>query len=159
MRHQKEWDNRFIQVAKLISTWSTCLKENRHVGAVITKDNRILATGYNGAPSKIETCQNRNSCNKVTSNLKSQECCYAVHAEQNAIAQAAKLGISIEGGTLYCTHSPCAVCAKSIINSGIKRVIFDNFYPDRFALDLLSEAGVTVQSIISILKESSDNQD
>lgn len=147
MRTQKEWDKRYLSVAKLISSWSTCLKSNRQVGAVIVKNNRILTTGYNGAPSEVPSCKERNMCNKETTNTVSQECCYAVHAEQNAIAQAAKLGISIEGATLYCTHSPCSVCAKSIINSGIKRVVYIEHYPDGFAKELLGFPGIQCEQL------------
>ena len=113
-------------MAKLVATWSSCFQENRQVGAVIVKDKRIMTTGYNGAPSGIENCKSRGECLRRKLNVASGtklELCYAVHAEQNAIAQAAKLGISVDGATLYCTHQPCVICCKMIINSGIKRVL------------------------------------
>ncbi len=142
-----KWDNRFMQMAELVSSWSSCYQENRHVGAVVVKDKRILTTGYNGAPSGITSCAERGICLRRERNIPSgtmQEVCYAVHAEQNAICQAAKLGISLEGATLYCTHQPCVICARIIINSGIKRIIYKYGYPDEFAMQLFNEAGLEV---------------
>ncbi|MBS1456118.1 MAG: dCMP deaminase family protein [Clostridia bacterium] len=140
-----KWDKRFMEMAELVSTWSSCFQENRHIGAVIVKDKRILTTGYNGAPAGIESCKDRGACLRREMNIPSgtrQEVCYAVHAEQNAICQAAKLGISVEGATLYCTHQPCVICARIIINSGIKKVIYKYGYPDEFSLRLFKEAGM-----------------
>lgn len=140
-----KWDKRFMEMAELVSTWSSCFQENRHIGAVIVKDKRILTTGYNGAPAGIESCKDRRVCLRREMNIPSgtrQEVCYAVHAEQNAICQAAKLGISVEGATLYCTHQPCVICARIIINSGIKKVIYKYGYPDEFSLRLFKEAGM-----------------
>ena len=121
-----KWDERMMGMAKLVSTWSSCYKVNRKVGAVIVKDKRILTTGYNGAGSGISSCVDRGYCLREQMNIPSgtrHEICYAVHAEQNAIIQAAKLGVSVQGATLYCTHQPCSICAKMIINSGIARVV------------------------------------
>lgn len=143
-----KWDKRFIELARFIGNWSSCFKENRHVGAVVAKDKRILSTGYNGAPIGISTCVERGECLRIKNNIESgqrQEFCYAVHAEQNAIVQAAKFGISLEGATLYCTHQPCSVCTRLIINSGIKRVVFEEGYPDEFSLKLFNEAGVQLE--------------
>ena len=140
-----KWDKRFMEMAELVSTWSSCFQENRHIGAVIVNDKRILTTGYNGAPAGIESCKDRGACLRREMNIPSgtrQEVCYAVHAEQNAICQAAKLGISVEGATLYCTHQPCVICARIIINSGIKKVIYKYGYPDEFSLRLFKEAGM-----------------
>ena len=137
-----------MQMADLVSTWSSCFQENRKVGAVIVRDKRILTTGYNGAPAGVETCVSRGECLRKKLNVESgtrHEICYAVHAEQNAIAQASKLGISLEGATLYCTHQPCVICAKMIINSGIKRIVYRQGYPDEFSMQLLSESGVAVE--------------
>ena len=136
-----------MEMAEVVASWSSCFQENRHVGAVIVKEKRILTTGYNGAPSGIESCAEKGECLRRKLNIPSgtkHELCYAVHAEQNAIAQAAKLGISVEGATLYCTHQPCVICAKIIINSGIKKVIYKYGYPDDFSLELFKEAGVEV---------------
>lgn len=142
-----KWDARFMEMAELVAHWSSCYKIDRHVGAVIVKDKRILTTGYNGASSGIKSCSEKGECIRVKLGIASgtrHEICYAVHAEQNAIIQAAKLGVSVDGATLYCTHQPCVICAKMIINSGIKRVVFKNGYPDEFSLELFKEAKVQV---------------
>ncbi len=143
-----KWDKRFMEMAELVSTWSSCYRQGRQVGAVIIKNKRILTTGYNGAPSCVTTCVDKGVCLRDELNIPSgtrQEICYAVHAEQNAIVQAAKLGISVNGGTLYCTHQPCTICARLIINSGIERVVFKYGYPDEFGMKLFTEAGVKVE--------------
>lgn len=141
-----KWDKRFMEMTELVSTWSSCIR--RQVGAIIVKDKRILTTGYNGAPADVSSCKDRGVCLRIEKNIPSgtcQEICYAVHAEQNAICQAAKLGLSIDGATLYCTHQPCTICARLIINSGIKKVVYKNGYPDDFSLELFKEAGVTIE--------------
>ena len=143
-----KWDKRFMDLTFAVAEWSSCFKANRQVGAIITRDKRILTTGYNGAPSGIRSCKEKGECMRVRLNIPSgthHETCYAVHAEQNAIIQAAKLGIPLEGATLYCTHQPCSICAKMIINSGIKRVVFKEGYPDEFSMTMFDEAGLTVQ--------------
>ena len=143
-----KWDKRFLEMAELVATWSSCYQENRQVGAVIVKDKRIMTTGYNGAPSGIMSCKTRGECLRRKMNVASGtklELCYAVHAEQNAIAQAAKLGVSVDGATLYCTHQPCVICCKMIINSGIKRVVYRYGYPDEFSLQLFDEAGIVIE--------------
>ena len=143
-----KWDNRFMKMARLIAEWSSCYREGRSIGAVIVKDKRIMTTGYNGAPAGVTTCRERGECLRDKLNIPSgtrAELCYAIHAEQNAILQAAKLGISIDGATIYCTHQPCSVCAKMIVNVGIKRVVFERPYPDAFSLEFFSEAGVTLE--------------
>ncbi len=141
----KKWDKRFMELAELVSSWSSCFQENRQVGAVVVKNKRVLTTGYNGASSGIKSCKERGSCLRRELGIQSgtrQEVCYATHAEQNAIIQAAKLGVCIDGATLYCTHQPCVICAKMIINSGIKRIVYKYGYPDDFSLKLLNEAKV-----------------
>ena len=145
-----KWDKRFLEMAELVATWSSCFQENRQVGAVIVKDKRIMTTGYNGAPSGIVSCKTRGECLRRKMNVASGtklELCYAVHAEQNAIAQAAKLGVSVDGATLYCTHQPCVICCKMIINSGIKRVVYRYGYPDEFSIKLFAEAGISVEQM------------
>lgn len=142
------WDKRFMDMAMLVSSWTSCQRVGRAVGAIIVKDKRILTTGYNGAPSGIETCREKGYCMRDSLNIKSGTCaekCYAVHAEQNAIVQAAKLGISVDGATLYCTHQPCTICTRLIINSGIKRVVFKYPYPDEFSMELFNEAGIVIE--------------
>ena len=143
-----KWDIRFLELARMVGGWSSCFKEDRKVGAVIVKDKRILTTGYNGAPGGINTCREKGECIRVRNGIKSgtmHELCYAVHAEQNAIVQAAKFGICIEGATLYCTHQPCGICAKMIINAGIARIVFIEGYPDEFSKGLMDEANITVE--------------
>jgi dCMP deaminase len=142
-----KWDKRFMQVAELVSSWSSCIRDKRQIGAVIVKNKRIITTGYNGASSGIESCFDKGSCIRNENDINSgqrHELCYATHAEQNAIIQAARIGVSIEGATLYCTHQPCAICAKMIINAGIVRIVFQNGYPDEFAMKLLIEAGIEI---------------
>lgn len=152
-----KWDMRFISLVQQIATWSSCLNKNRHVGAIIVNDKRIIATGYNGAPQGVPTCVDRAKCLRDDLNITSgtcQEICYAVHAEQNAIAQAAKLGVSIKNSTLYCTHQPCSICAKIIINSGIKRVVYMNGYPDEFSLELFKIAKVKCEKFENIKEQN-----
>ena len=143
-----KWDRRFMEMAYVISHWSSCFKEGRNIGALIVKDKRIMTTGYNGAPAGMKTCKERGECLRQKLGIPSgtrAEVCYAIHAEQNAILQAAKLGISIEGATLYCTHQPCSVCAKMIVNAGIRRVVYEQGYPDDFSLEIFREAGVQLE--------------
>ena len=145
-----KWDKRFMQLTEVVGSWSSCYKQDRHVGAIIVKDKRILTTGYNGAPAGVSSCVEREECIRVKNGIKSgtcQEFCYAVHAEQNAIIQAAKLGLAVDGSTLYCTHQPCTICARMIINAGIKRVVYKYGYPDDFSLKLFNEAGVIIEKI------------
>ena len=143
-----KWDKRFMEMAHVIASWASCYQENRKIGAVIVKNKRIMTTGYNGAPAGVKTCVERGECLRRKMNIPSgqrQELCYAVHAEQNAIIQAAKLGVSIDGATLYCTHQPCVMCAKMIVNSGIVRVVYQEGYPDEFAIEILKEGGVQLE--------------
>lgn len=143
-----KWDVRFMDMAHLVSTWTSCYTPGRAIGAVIVKDKRVMTTGYNGAPAGLPTCKERGECLRRKLGVASgthAEICYAVHAEQNAIIQAARLGTVLDGATLYCTHQPCVICAKMIINAGIKRIVYGEGYPDEFALELLREAGVTVE--------------
>ena len=143
-----KWDDRFMEMAYLIASWASCYKENRKIGCVIVKNKRIMTTGYNGAPAGVRTCVERGECLREKLGIPSgtkQEICYATHAEQNAIIQAAKLGVSIDGATLYCTHQPCSVCAKMIINAGIRRVVYQEGYPDSFSLDIFKEAKVQLE--------------
>ena len=143
-----KWDDRFMQMAFTIAEWSSCFRAGRSIGCVIVKDKRIMTTGYNGAPQGMRTCVEKGECLRRIRNIPSgthAELCYAAHAEQNAIIQAAKLGISIDGATLYCTHQPCSMCCKMIINSGIRRVIYKEGYPDPFTLELFAEAGVQLE--------------
>ncbi len=143
-----KWDHRFVHLAREIASWSSCYAPGRKIGCVIVKDKRIMTTGYNGAPQGMRTCVEKGECLRRKLNIPSgthAEVCYAAHAEQNAIIQAAKLGISIDGATLYCTHQPCSMCAKMIINAGIRRVVYENGYPDEFSLEFFRETGVRLE--------------
>ena len=132
----------FMNIAKVVSTMTTC--KRRQVGAVIVKNKQVLSTGYNGDPKNTAHCTDigclRDSL-KIESG-KSPELCRAVHSEQNAIIQASLNGKSTEGATIYCTHQPCVICAKMIINSGIKKVVYKEGYPDEWTLQLFKEADV-----------------
>lgn len=148
MSKMDKWDKRFIELAETVAGWSSCYQQNRHVGAVIVKDKRVMATGYNGAPEGIKSCEEKGECLRRKLNIASgtqHELCFAVHAEQNAVIQAARHGVNIYGATLYCTHQPCVICAKIIINAGISRVVYKEGYPDDFSLALFSEANVKVE--------------
>jgi len=138
------WDEYFMNIVELVKTRSTCLR--RQVGALIVKDKRILASGYNGAPIDCKHCLDM-GCLREKLNIPSgqrHELCRATHAEQNAIVQAAYSGTSVKGSVMYVTAQPCVLCAKLIINAGIKKIIFKGDYPDQLAMELLQEAGVRV---------------
>ena len=140
-----KWDHRFMEMSDTVAGWSSCFQQNRKMGAVIVKDKRILTTGYNGAPQGIKTCMERGECLRRKLNIPSgtrAELCYAVHAEQNAMIQAARMGVSVAGATIYVTYSPCIICARLIINAGIVKVVYRHDYPDDFSKELLKEAGV-----------------
>ncbi len=139
------WDEYFMEMATLTAKRSTCMRRN--VGAVIVQDKHIIATGYNGAPKGIPHCEEIGGCLRERMNIPSgerHELCRALHAEQNAIIQAATLAQSIEGASIYITNQPCVICAKMIINAGIKRIVVKEGYPDKLAVDLLAEAGLKI---------------
>lgn len=142
--NRPSWETYFMEITALVAQRSTCLR--RSVGAVIVKDKRILATGYNGAPSGAPHCIDV-GCLREQLQVASgerHELCRAIHAEQNAIIQAAYLGVSIQGATLFCTNLPCSICAKMIINAGIKKIYYQDGYADAMALEMLTEAGVEI---------------
>jgi dCMP deaminase len=142
------WDEYFMSIAKLTSGRSTCLR--RQVGAVIVSDKQIVATGYNGAPKGIPHCEEKGGCLRQQMDIPSgerHELCRALHAEQNAIIQAATSGLSIDGATMYITHQPCVICAKMIINAGIRKIIVDEGYPDQLAVEMLGEAGLKIVTL------------
>ena len=145
MDTRPDWDHYFMEIARVVSKRSTCLR--RSVGAVIVKNRQIVATGYNGTPSGLEHCAVTGCLReqlKVPSG-KMHELCRGIHAEQNAVVQAAFHGVSVNGGTLYCTHQPCVICAKMIVNSGISRVVYGEGYPDEFAMQMFEMAGVRIE--------------
>jgi dCMP deaminase len=134
-----------MEIARQVATRSTCLR--RHVGAVIVQDKRILCTGYNGAPRGMEHCDVA-GCLREELHIPSgqrQEICRGLHAEQNAIIQAALHGVSTEGATLYVTFQPCITCAKMSINAGIVRIVCASTYPDELSRKMLDEAGVLLE--------------
>ncbi len=136
------WDQYFMSMAELASTRSTCMR--RKVGAVLVKNRRIISTGYNGAPAGHQHCQDI-GCLREQLNVPSgekHELCRGVHAEQNVIIQAAVHGIPVAGASLYCTTQPCSICAKMIINAGIKKVYFKKGYDDPLSLEMFAQAGV-----------------
>ena len=142
------WDEYFMQIVEVVKTRSTCLR--RQVGAVIVKDNRIITTGYNGAPSHLKHCTELGGCERQKMGIPSgerHELCRALHAEQNAIIQAAKLGNTTEGATIYVNVQPCVICAKMIINAGIVRVVYKGDYPDEMAKSMLEEAKIVLTKI------------
>jgi dCMP deaminase len=138
------WEDYFMGITSLVAQRSTCTR--RAVGAVIVKDKRILSTGYNGAPAGISHCIDT-GCLREQLNVPSgerHELCRGIHAEQNAIIQAAYHGVSVKGATLYCTNLPCSICAKMIINAGIKVIYYQNRYLDSMSLEMFQEAGIEV---------------
>ncbi|HOA98473.1 MAG TPA: cytidine/deoxycytidylate deaminase family protein [Candidatus Atribacteria bacterium] len=142
MKDRPDWDTYFMSIAHLVSTRSTCLR--RQVGAVMVRDKQILTTGYNGVPRGITHCTPEN-CLRSVKDIPSgqqQELCRGLHAEQNAIIQAALHGVSTKDATLYCTHKPCILCAKMLINAGVVRIVYQDFYPDPLADEMLEEAGI-----------------
>jgi dCMP deaminase len=149
------WHEYFMQITELVSTRATCLR--RKVGAIIVRDRRILSTGYNGPPQNIMHCEERGGCLRDKLKIPSgqrMELSRAIHAEQNAIIQAAKVGISIQDSTLYVTTHPCFTCAKMLINAGVKEIIYKDGYPDEFAKEILEEAGVKVSKFDELVKKN-----
>jgi dCMP deaminase len=138
------WDQYFMDITRLVATRSTCLR--RQVGAVLVKDRNILATGYNGVPTGISHCDAVGCLRerlKVPSGER-HELCRGLHAEQNAIIQAARHGINIDGSTLYCTTMPCIICTKMLINAGISTVVYGEGYADELAREMIGESGIMV---------------
>jgi len=137
-----------MTITKMVAKRSTCLR--RHVGAILVKNKRILATGYNGAPAGIRHCE-ETGCIRRDSGVPSgqrHELCRGLHAEQNAIIQSAYHGVSINGSTLYCTNKPCIICSKMLINAGIKEIIYGEGYDDPLADEMLTEAGIKVERFV-----------
>ncbi|HZK54611.1 MAG TPA: dCMP deaminase family protein [Desulfosporosinus sp.] len=141
-KQRPSWDSYFMQLAFVVAGRSTCLR--RQVGAVLVKEKQILSTGYNGSPSGLLHCDEV-GCMRQSLNVPSGErleICRAVHAEQNALVQAAKHGVAIAGADLYTTLQPCVQCTKMIINAGIRRVVYTQAYPDQLAGEMSKEAGL-----------------
>lgn len=139
------WDEYFMDITKRVATRSTCLR--RAVGAILVHDKRIIASGYNGGPTGLAHCLDI-GCLRERLGIPSgqqHELCRGIHAEQNAIIQAARYGVSIEGATLYCTTQPCTQCTKMLINAGITEIVYAEGYPDDLACGLLDESGIVVR--------------
>ncbi len=147
VEQRPSWDEYFIMIALKVAERSTCLR--RKVGAVIVKDNRILATGYNGAPTNVKHCIDVGCLREklgIPSGV-SHELCRGLHAEQNAIIQAAVYGVSVDGATCYCTTSPCAICMKLLINAGVKRIVAISHYHDEISELLLKESNILFEEM------------
>ncbi len=143
--HRPSWEEYFTDITHLVAKRSTCLR--RQVGALLVKDKNILATGYNGAPSRLEHCADI-GCLREQLGIPSGErveLCRGLHAEQNAIIQAAYHGVRIQGATLYTTLHPCIICSKMIINAGIERIVYEEGYSDKLAEKLLKESRIKVE--------------
>ena len=143
------WDQYFLSIASLVSERSTCLR--RKVGALVVKGRRILATGYNGTPSGIKHCSQA-GCLREKMKIPSgerHELCRGLHAEQNVLLQASLHGVSLKDSVLYVTNQPCIICAKMIINAGIKEVVMSGHYPDKMAMSFLKEAKIKVRKVIN----------
>ncbi|MCL2525983.1 MAG: cytidine/deoxycytidylate deaminase family protein [Coriobacteriia bacterium] len=141
------WDNYFMSIAEQVGSRSTCTR--RKIGALIVRDKRILATGYNNVPSGIEHCTTK-GCLRDELGIPSgerHELCRGIHAEQNAVVQAAKYGIAIDGSSMYTTTQPCILCGKIMINAGIKEIVFVGEYPDDLSRTMLEEAGVALRQV------------
>ena len=146
-KSRPDWDAYFMEIVELVSRRSTCRR--RSVGAGLVRDRHILATGYNGAPSKLEHCLDIGCLReqlKVPSGER-HELCRGLHAEQNVIIQAALHGVITKGSTLYCTNHPCVICAKMIINAGIVRIVIRDGYSDKLAAEMLKEADIVVKQL------------
>jgi len=137
-----------MEITSIVARRSTCLR--RQVGALLVKDRNILASGYNGAPSGIAHCLEVGCLRDRLSVQPGQrhELCRGLHAEQNAIIQAAKHGTNINGSTLYCTTLPCGICTKMLINAGIRRIVYEEGYPDPLAGEMITEAGIEVVRMV-----------
>jgi len=136
-----------MDITRLVARRSTCIR--RQVGAIVVKDKRILATGYNGVPTGLAHCEDT-GCIREQNNIPSgqrHELCRGLHAEQNTIIQAAFHGISISGATLYCTTLPCSICLKMLINAGITAIIYEQGYPDELTESLLNETDLTLTKV------------
>ncbi len=138
-KSRPSWDEYFMGIAHEVANRSTC--ERAQVGAVIVKNKRIITTGYNGSPSGLP------HCTEVGCLMENGHCIRTLHAEQNAIIQAALHGVSTAGASIYVTHQPCFLCAKMIINAGIVRIVYDNAYPDDLSRSFLQEAGVALAQV------------
>lgn len=147
MGERPSYDEYFMEMAYVVSKRSTCIR--RKVGAILAKDKHILSTGYNGAPKGLKHCSEI-GCLREKLDIPSghrHELCRGLHAEQNAIIQAAVFGISIKDSILYCTNTPCIVCVKMLINAGVKEIVFQGDYPDDLAKKMINESKINIRQI------------
>jgi len=145
MTNRPDFDEYLLKIASVVAERSTCRRH--HMGAVAVKDKHILATGYNGAPAGARDCLEL-GCLRDERNIESgtqQEICRAIHAEQNVIIQSGLHGVSLEGSTVYCTHTPCVLCAKMLVNARIKRFVTFSEYNDTRFIELFKDAGIQVE--------------
>lgn len=143
--NRPSWDEYFMNITEVVKTRSTC---RRQVGAVITKNNKIVSTGYNGVPKGLSHCLENEGCLRELNNIPSgtrQEFCRAVHAEQNAIVEAAISGKNIKNGTIYVNTYPCSICARMLINAEIKEIVYKSDYEDDLSKELLKESKIIVR--------------
>ena len=149
-KERPSWDEYFMSIAELVAQRATCIR--RQVGAVFVRDKRIVTTGYNGAPTKIKHCLDV-GCLREEQGVPSgerHELCRGLHAEQNAIIQAALYGVSLEGATLYCTNQPCSICTKMLINARIANIIYKDGYTDVLSVAMLTEARIPLKQLDSL---------
>jgi dCMP deaminase len=154
MNPRPSWDEYFLEMARVIASRSTCLR--RKVGALLVRDKRVLATGYNGAPACLPHCEEV-GCRRAELGMASGtgwELCRGLHGEQNAIIQGALHGVSVRGATLYCTTQPCIICAKMLINAGVERIVYEGEYADELSLEMLRDAGVELARFAPAESES-----
>ncbi len=152
------WDQYFMRIAHEVAKRSTCLR--RHVGAVVVLDKRILATGYNGAPSGLPHCS-ETGCRRQEMGVPSgqrAELCRGLHAEMNALLQGSRYGVRTEGATIYSTHVPCSLCTKMIINAGIVRIVAAAEYPDELALEMLEQTDIQMTVLADGEQEPADSK-
>jgi dCMP deaminase len=145
MEPRPSYDEYFMEMAHVVAKRSTCLR--RKVGAILVKEKHILSTGYNGAPKGLRHCS-ETGCLREEQNIPSgerHELCRGLHAEQNAIIQAAVFGVSIKGSVLYCTNTPCVVCVKMLINAGVTEIIYSGEYPDALAKQMMEESSLKIK--------------
>jgi len=158
INNRPDWDSYFMEIAQIVSKRSTC--KRRSVGALIVKEKRILSTGYNGAPIGLKHCIEA-GCLREKLNIASgerHELCRGLHAEQNAIIQAAYHGVSIIDADIYSTHLPCSICIKMIINAGIRRVFYANGYPDSLSMEMIDESGIAIVMVDMNVNSESGHQ-
>ena len=142
-----DWDTYFMTIAQEVATRSSCIR--RHIGAVIVRDKRIIATGYNNVPSGCSHCDEVGCLREqlgIPSGQK-HELCRGIHAEQNAIVQAARYGLPIDGAVIYTTTYPCVQCTKMLINCGISEIVYGDSYPDELSQQMLEEVGMKIRRL------------